>query len=157
MLEIALDRSVRGAVEDELSLLEQDRPGAEAPHRGEVVADEDDGATLLRDVAHLAEALLLELRVADGEHLVDEQDLRLEVRGDGEREPHLHAARVALHRRVEEALDARELDDLVEPARDLRAAHAEDRAVQEDVLAPGELGMEARADLEQRADAAAKR
>ena len=40
-------------------------------------------------------------------------------------------------------------------ALDLAPLHAEDRAVQEDVLAAGELGMEARADLEQAADAAA--
>ena len=37
---------------------------------------------------------------------------------------------------------------------DLRPPHAEDRAVQVDVLAPGQLGVEAGADLEQRADAA---
>ena len=52
--------------------------------------------------------------------------------------------------------DVGELDDLVEAALDLLALHAEDRAVQEDVLAPGELGVEAGADLEQGADAAAE-
>ena len=41
-----------------------------------------------RDLAHLPERLALERRVADGEDLVDEQDLRLEMRGDREREPH---------------------------------------------------------------------
>ena len=66
------------------------------------------------DVLHLAEALLLELGVADGEHLVDDQDLRLEVRGDGEGQAHVHAAGVALDRRVEELLDLGEGDDLVE-------------------------------------------
>ena len=66
------------------------------------------------EVLHAAEAAPLELRVADREHLVDEQDLGLEVRGDREREPHVHAARVALHRRVDELLDPGELDDLVE-------------------------------------------
>ena len=76
----------------------------------------------LRDVVHLAEALLLEARVADRQHLVDDQDLGLEVRGDGEREPHVHAARVVLHRRVDEPLDLRERDDLVELARRSRAA-----------------------------------
>ena len=82
------------------------------------------------------------------------QDLGLEVRRDGEREPHVHAARVALDRRVEEPLDPGELDDLVELASDLGRAHAEDRAVEVDVLAAGELGVKAGADLEQRADAA---
>ena len=45
-------------------------------------------------------------------------------------------------------------DDLVELARDLRLAHAEDGAVQEDVLAAGEVGMKPGAHLEQRSDAA---
>jgi hypothetical protein len=48
--------------------------------------------------------------------------------------------------------DLGELDDLVELARDLAARHAEDRAAQEDVLAPRQLGVEAGADLEQAAD-----
>ena len=51
------------------------------------------------------------------------------------------------------ALDLGEVDDLVELPVDLRLAHAEDRAVQVDVLPAGQLGVEARADLEQRADA----
>ena len=108
----------------------------------------------LRHVAHLAEALALERGVADGQHLVDDQDLRLEVRRDGEGEPHVHAARVALDRRVEELLDLGEGDDLVELAIDLGLAHAEDGAVEVDVLAAGQLGVEAGADLQQRADAA---
>ena len=70
--------------------------------RGHVVADEQDRPALLADVVHLAQALVLERRVADRQHLVDEQDLRLEVGGDGEGQPHVHAARVALDRRVEE-------------------------------------------------------
>ena len=120
------------------------------------MADEQDGAALARDVAHLAEALLLERGVADREHLVDEQDLGLEVRRDGERQPHIHAARVAFDRRVDEALDLGERDDLVELARDLGALHAEDGAVQVDVLAPGQLRVKAGADLEQAADAAVR-
>ena len=129
-------------------------PRTEALDRVEVVAHEQDRAPLGGHVAHLAQALRLERGVADREHLVHEQDLGLEVRRDGERQAQVHAARVALHRRVDEPLDLGEGDDLVELARDLRAAHAEDRAVEVDVLAPGELGMEAGAHLEQRADAA---
>ena len=36
-------------------------------------------------------ALALEGLVADGEHLVDQQDVGVEVRGDREAEPHEHA------------------------------------------------------------------
>ena len=54
------------------------------------------------------------------------------------------------------ALDARELDDVVELAANLGAPHAENRAVQIDVVAAGQLGMKARADFEQRPEAAAE-
>src|SRR4030095_15892755 len=46
-------------------------------------------------------------------------------------------------------------DDLVELAPNLRAAHAENRAVQEDVLASGQLRMKSGADFEQRSHASA--
>ncbi len=52
-------------------------------------------------------------------------------------------------------LDFGEGDDLVELADDLGALHAEDGAVEVDVLAAGELGMKAGADFEQAADAPA--
>ena len=57
--------------------------------------------------------------------------------------------RVALHRRVKETFDPRKSDDLVELAPDLRPRHAEDGAVEEDVLAARELGVEASADFEE--------
>jgi hypothetical protein len=124
----------------------------------EPLADEDACRTVRPPplhVLHPPQALALERRVADGEHLVDDQHLRLEVGGDGEREPQVHAARVVLDRRVDEALDLGEGDDLVELAHDLVALHAEHGAVQKDVLASAQLRVEAGADLEQRADAAA--
>ena len=47
--------------------------------------------------------------------------LGLKVRGDSECQPQVHARRVALDRCVEEALNAGELDDLVEPGADVNA------------------------------------
>ena len=67
--------------------------------------------------------------------------------GDGEGQAHVHAAAVALDGGVDELLDAGEVDDLVELAVDLLGAHAQDGAVEVDVLAPGELGVEAGADF----------
>ncbi len=58
-----------------------------------------------------------------------------------------------LHRRVDELLHLGKGDDLVELGLDLGSPHAEDRTVQEDVLAPRELGMKAGAHVEQRPDA----
>ncbi len=63
-----------------------------------LMTDEQHRPALRADVLHLAEALTLERGVADREHFVDEQDVRLEVRRDRERQPHLHAARVVLDR-----------------------------------------------------------
>ena len=104
------------------AMVKRNRSRAQRLDRRHVVTDEEDRPAFSADVVHLAEALPLERGVADGENLVDDEDLRLQVRGDGEAEPHVHAARVALHRRVEELLDLGEVDDLVEPAVDLRAA-----------------------------------
>src|SRR5205807_6188671 len=68
---------------------------------------------------------------------------------------HVHPARVALHRGVDEPLDLGERDDLVELRLDLAPPHPEHRAVQVDVVAARELRVETGADLEQRADGAA--
>jgi len=45
-------------------------------------------------IGHLAQAAALELAVADGEYLVDDDDVRFEMRGDREGQSQLHARRV---------------------------------------------------------------
>ena len=76
------------------------------------------------------------------------------MRRDGKGQPHIHPGGIALDGRIHKLLDLGKVDDLVELAVDLGLLHAEDGAVEIDVLAPGELGMEAGADLQQAADAA---
>src|SRR5581483_6678478 len=148
--EIFLGDLGRGAFADDPTLLEQVRTLAERRHGAHVLADEQNRAAAGCHLLDLSEALLLEGVVSDGEHLVDDQDLRLEVGGDREGQAHVHPARVALDRRVDETLDLCEADDLVELPEHLTLPHPEHRAVEEDVLAPGEVGVEARADLDQR-------
>ena len=63
----------------------------EALHGGHIMADKKNGAAAFGDLAHFAQALFLELGVADGQHLVNDQDFWLEVRRDGKGEPHIHA------------------------------------------------------------------
>src|SRR5260370_6248613 len=70
-------------------------------------------------------------------------------------EPDLHSGRIPFHRRIEVRLDAGKRDDLGEFRADLAARHAEDRAVHEDIFAPGQLEVEAGADLEEGSDPAA--
>ena len=119
-----------------------------------IVAHKQHRPAMPGHILHLAEALLLKLGVADRQHLVDDQNLRLQMRRHREREPHIHAAGIALHRRIEEFLHFGEGDDLVELALDLGAAHAEDGAVEEDVLAARQLRVKAGADLEKARNAA---
>ena len=105
---------------------------------------------MLSDIFHLRQTLLLERRIAYRKDLVDNEYLRIEVRRHREGEPQIHSARITFHRRIDELRDAREVDDLVEASRDLLAAHSENRAIQVDVVAPRELWVKARSDLEQR-------
>ena len=79
--------------------------------------DEDDRPAALLELEDLAEALALELLVADREHLVEQQHVGLEVRRDREAEPHVHPRRVRADREVDEPLELGEGDDLVHAAR----------------------------------------
>ena len=113
------------------------------------MAHEDDRAPLLAQAAHPLQAAALELHVPDGEDLVHEHQLGLQVGGDRECQSQLHPRRVALQRGLEEALDAGERDDLVVVPAHLATGHAHDGAAQVDVLATGQLGVKPGAHLEQ--------
>ena len=63
----------------------------------------------------LVEALLLERRVADREHLVDQQDVGVDLDRGREREPDVHARGVVLELEVDELLELGEREDVVEP------------------------------------------
>ena len=86
------------------------------------MGDEDDRAAALLELEDLAEALALERLVADGEDLVEQQDVRVEVRRDREAEPHVHPGGVRPHRPVDRVLELGEGDDLVEALADLARA-----------------------------------
>ena len=96
------------------------------------------------------ETFALERFVPDGEHLVDEQDVGVDVNGDREAEPDVHAGGVVLDLVVDEVLEFGEGDDVVEEPVDLTAREPEQRGVQVDVVASGELAGEAGAEFEQR-------
>src|SRR5262249_43295183 len=76
------------------------------------------------------------------------------MRRHREREAHQHAAGIAFDGGVDKLLHTRKVHDLLELASNLRLAHAQDGAVEIDVLAPSKLGMKASTDLEQTGDAA---
>src|SRR5205085_9673323 len=100
---------------------------------------EQHGATAASDLRHLAQTFPLELHVTDGEHLVHDEDFRFEMRRNSEGKPHIHARGIAFDRRIKKLFDLGESYDRVKLPTDLPTAHAEDRAVQVDVLATRQL------------------
>ncbi len=92
---------------------------------------------------HVIHAAALELFVAHCDDFVDEQDLRVDVDRHREAESDVHAARVDLHRLVDEVTDAAELDDVVHRVGHVLPGESEHGAVEEDVLAAGEVRVKA--------------
>jgi hypothetical protein len=140
---------MRLTIELQLASFEQDAATRESRHRLHVVGHKQHRTTMSAGVIHLVETLSLKTRISNRQHLVDDQYVGFKVRGNGKGQPNVHTAAVPLDRRVQELFDLAEAHDLVEFAPDLNTAHAEDGAVQEDVLATGQLGVEARAHFEE--------
>src|SRR5439155_15498818 len=150
-LEVVRGRDVADrATRCDASLIEPDRAVAEALDETDVVRHEHDRLPRPAELGDLRVALVLEVLVTDGEHLVDEQHIGIDVHRDREAEPRRHAARVRLDRRVEEAAELREALDLRHRRLGLLTREAEQRAVEVRVLASGEVGVKARAELEER-------
>ena len=78
------------------------------------MGDIQQGGARPDDLADALQALLLEVGVAHGQDLVDQQDVGLEIGGDGEAEAHLHADGEELDLAVDGVGQLGELDDLVE-------------------------------------------
>src|SRR6266540_6848816 len=102
----------------------------------------------------MIETLLLKEDIANRERLVNNQHISPHMCLYGEGQPYNHTARVHLHRLLDKLADIRERGDLVEALLHLSAAEAQYRAVKKHILAPGELGVEAAAQLQQGGDAA---
>jgi len=114
------------------------------------MSNEEDGSALVQgDILHFSKALLLEIEVAYGEHLVNNEDLGIQVGRNRETKADVHAAGVSFDGSVDELRYSGKIDYLVELPQYLLLFHAHDGAIQENVLSTGELGMKSRPDLEQ--------
>ena len=152
-VEVILKTLVDVPSEGQLTVLQHHPLGTQTLHGRHVVAHEEHRTPLApAHVLHLADGLLLKLRIAHGQHLIYHENLGFEVGGNGKAQSHHHAAGVAFHRRVEVFGHTGKIHYLVQFAANLSLGHAHDAAVHEDVLAPRHLGMEARAHLQERGD-----
>ena len=142
---------IRGlALGNHPALLEQDDAITDELDRRRIVAHEHDGRVARTPLEHFSEALLLKRLVADGQHLVEQQNLSLHGDRNREGEPKLHPRGVRAHGLVDERTEPGEVDDLVEATIDHLPRNAEKAGVQIDVFATRELRAEAGAEIEQR-------
>src|ERR1051325_11541769 len=115
-----------------------------------VMADKEDGSSLtLGDVIHLSEALLLKFSVPNGEHLIYKKYLRLEMGCDSKRETYVHSGRIPFHRSIYKFLDLGKRYNFIEFLANLSASHTENRSIRKNILAPGQLRMEAGTDFKE--------
>ena len=70
------------------------------------MADKQHRATFACHIAHFAQALFLELGIAHRQNLIHDQNLGVEVGGNGESQAHVHPAGVALDGCVDESFHA---------------------------------------------------
>ena len=87
---------------------------AERLHLLQAMGYDDNGASFVAEVGELAHATLLELRIAHGKNLIDEENIRFDVDRHGETKTYVHTGGLVLHRLVDEVLDAREVNDCIE-------------------------------------------
>src|SRR2546422_957372 len=74
----------RRTIKGDLAILNDSAARAKCVNRSDIVADEDHRSPRAGHVAHLAQAFFLEIDVAHGQDFIHEENLRLEVCGDGE-------------------------------------------------------------------------
>ena len=79
---------------------------------------------------YFSQAFLLKLGIPHRQHFVDNKDFRLQMGRHRKRQPHVHTARITLHRRVKEFLHSAKVHDLVELRLDLAPRHPQDRPLE---------------------------
>ena len=102
---VPFDAFAYARTHDDAAARKQNPRFANPLKRRGIMAHEQHGAPVSRDVMHFTQTFLLELGVADGENLVHDKNFRLQMGGDGEGQPDIHAAGVPLDRRIQEIFD----------------------------------------------------
>src|ERR1700733_2498287 len=153
-LVVLLAYAIRVAHGHDSAAVHQHGPVAQTRDGAHVVSDENVRLALVPEPVELIEALLLEGGAPHGEDFIDQQDVRVHLDSDRERQAHVHPRRIVLELEVEEILELREGDYLVEPSAGLLARQPEHDRVDDDVVVRGQVGVEANPELDERRQAA---
>src|ERR1700726_26701 len=104
------------------------------------MADKQHRAALLsRKLIHLSETFPLKFCITDRQHLIHDENLGFEMRRHRKSKANVHTRGISLYRGVQEFFDTGESHDFVEFSCDFAPCHAEDGAVQKDVLTPSKF------------------
>src|SRR5262245_1623908 len=98
------------------------------------MADKKDCPSAASHVIHLTKRFPLEFCVADRQNLIHQKNFRLQMRGHRKGETNVHTAGVSFDRRIQKFFDFGKSDDLIKFASDLSMSHAENCAIQIDIL-----------------------
>src|SRR5690606_591901 len=93
-----------------------------------------------------------EILVTHREHFVDQNDVGVDVDGDGKTEASLHPGGVEYHRRVNEILKLRKLHDLGDNLFDLLLTQSEPATVEAAIVGSGQITAQSRPELDEGGD-----
>jgi hypothetical protein len=140
---VGLDDLVGGSIELDGPLVEPDGPVAEGFGLVWKVADEEEGGAALFEALDFLEAFPLEVSVANGEGLINDEDIGLGVDGDAKTEAQKHAEAIGADREVKCAgFEFGEGLNLGLDAVHLSGGDAKDVALETDVFAACEVRVE---------------
>ena len=152
---VLLDERARRALGDDLPVVHDDEAVAELLGLVHVVGREQKRHTLPLEAVEPVPDDVTRLRVEAGRRLVEEQHLGLVDERARDRQPALHAARERLDLVVRALRELDEVEELVGARAEVLPGQPEVAAVDDDVLADGQLHVERvllRHDAEPRAD-----
>src|SRR5260370_26397955 len=139
----------------EVSLGQDTRARTRVRASSHIVRHEQYSPSAAADLAHLSQTFFLERKIANGENFIDHQDLRIEMCGHSECQPHIHPAGVVLHESVEKFFDFCKRDDPIETPDNLRSAHSQDCPFQKDAFLTSKLRVKSSSDFTQASQPAA--
>ena len=130
------------ALHNHISLVQPDCMVAELTHGCHRMGDKEKCRSIFQHMMHALLAFFLECRISDGQHLIDDQDLRLHDRGDSKSQTGCHTGGVVLDRHIHEVFEFCKFDDLIVVCIHEFFAVTENGAIQIDVFRRRQFAVE---------------
>ena len=145
---VAFQHLLRGAVFHHAALAQEHRTRTQAADRSRVVRHQDDGGALGLHVADAFVTLVLKVGVAHRQGFIHDQHAGLAAGGHAERQAHLHARRIGVHRLIEVVSQFGKGFDGRQRGLEFALGQALDEGGLAGVFAAGEVGVKAQAQFE---------